>query len=238
VLRNRIKADAILWDFDGTLADSAAKNYNITLQILEKVAPHLTGGNLPSWLQNKTNYHKAIQGAENWRDLYRDYFGMALEDIQAAGPMWEEHQASDNTEVTLYSGILETIHELAGTPMGISSANSSYNINRVLINHGITSLFKSVIGYETFSPETQKPAAEPGMQCLDEVLDDAQGKTIIYVGDHVADVIFSRNIAAKLGPSSTVISVVVTYSGAEPESWRAQPDAVIEHPAELAAWVK
>jgi phosphoglycolate phosphatase-like HAD superfamily hydrolase len=238
VLRNKIKADAILWDFDGTLADSAAKNYNITLQILAKVAPHLTGGNLPTWLQNKTNYHKAIQGAENWRDLYRDYFGMALEDIQAAGPMWEEHQASDNTEVTLYDGILETIHELAEIPMGISSANSSYNINRVLINNGITSSFRSVVGYETFPPETQKPAAEPGMQCLDEVLEDARGKTIIYVGDHVADVIFSRNIAAQLGPSSTVISVVVTYSGAEPESWRVQPDVVIEHPAELASWVK
>ena len=80
-INNRIKADAILWDFDGTLADSAAKNYNITLQILARVAPHLTDGNLPSWLQNKTNYHKAIQSAENWRDLYRDFFGMAL-----AGP--------------------------------------------------------------------------------------------------------------------------------------------------------
>jgi len=236
--RNGIKADAILWDFDGTLADSAAKNFNITLQILEKVAPHLSAGNLPTWLQNKTNYHKAIQHAENWRDLYRDYFGMALEDIQAAGPMWEEHQASDNTEVTLYDGILETISELAGVPMGISSANSSYNINRVLINNGITSSFRSVIGYETFPPETQKPAAEPGMQCLGEVLEDARGKTIIYVGDHVADVIFSRNIAAQLGPSSTVISVVVTYSGAEPESWRVQPDEIIENPAELLAWVK
>ena len=238
MLRNKIKADAVLWDFDGTLANSTAKNYNITLQILEKVAPHLTEGNLPSWLQSKTNYHKAIQGAEDWRDLYRDYFGMALEDIQAAGPMWEEHQASDNTEVTLYDGILETILELVEIPMGISSANSSYNINKVLINHGITSSFRSVVGYETFPPETQKPAAEPGMQCLDEVLEDARGKTIIYVGDHVADVIFSRNIAAQLGPSSTVISMVVTYSGAEPESWRVQPDVVIKHPAELASWVK
>lgn len=236
MLKNRTKADAILWDFDGTLADSAAKNYNITLQILARVAPHLTGSNLPDWLLNKTNYHKAIQGAENWRDLYRDYFGMALEDIQAAGPMWEEHQASDNTEVTLYDGILETINDLAGIPMGISSANSSYNINRVLINNNITSSFRSVIGYETFPPETQKPAAEPGIQCLAEVLEDARGKTIIYVGDHVADVIFSRNIAAQLGPASTVISVVVTYSGAEPDSWRVQPDEIIEHPSELTRW--
>jgi phosphoglycolate phosphatase-like HAD superfamily hydrolase len=240
--KRRIKADAILWDFDGTLADSTAKNYNITLQILDKVAPHLTGGNLPRWLQNKTNYHEAIQQAENWRDLYRDFFGMALEDIQAAGPMWEDHQedhqAQDNTEITLYDGILETISELADIPMGISSANSSYNINRALNNHGIISSFRSVVGYEKFSPEAQKPAAEPGMQCLEEVLEETHGKTIIYVGDHVADVIFSRNIADRLGPSSTVISVAVTYSGADPESWRIQPDEVIEAPAELADWIR
>jgi len=234
----RIKADAILWDFDGTLADSAAKNYNITLQILDKVAPHLTGGSLPSWLQNKTNYHKAIQHAENWRDLYRDYFGMALEDIQAAGPMWEDHQAEDTTEVTLYDGILETINKLAKIPMGISSANSSYNINRVLNDHGIISSFRSVVGYEKFPPEAQKPAAEPGMKCLNEVLKETRGKTIVYVGDHVADVIFSRNIADSLGPSSTVISVAVTYSGAKPEGWRIQPDEVIGSPVELADWVR
>ena len=234
----KIKADAILWDFDGTLADSSAKNYNITLQILDKVAPHLTSGILPSWLQNKANYHKAIQQAENWRDLYRDYFGMALEDIQAAGPMWEDHQAQDNTEVTLYDGIVDTINELATIPMGVSSANSSYNINRVLNNNGIISSFRSVVGYETFPPEAQKPAADPGMQCLAEVLEETDGKTIVYVGDHVADVIFSRNIADRLGPSSTVISVAVTYSGAEPDRWRVQPDEVIESPAELADWVK
>jgi len=236
-VNKQIKADAILWDFDGTLADSTAKNFNITLQILERVAPHLLSGDLPNWLRNKTNYHKAIQKAENWRDLYRDYFGMALEDIQAAGPMWEDHQAQDDTEVTLYDGILETINKLVKIPMGISSANSSYNINRVLNNNGIISSFRSVVGYEKFPPEAQKPEADPGMKCLREVLKETRGKTIIYVGDHVADVIFSRNIAERLGPSSTVISVAVTYSGAEPERWRVQPDAVIETPVELVSWI-
>jgi len=238
----RIKADAILWDFDGTLADSAAKNIAITRQILEKVAPQLTGSNLPSWLQNETDYHKANHGAENWRDLYRDYFGMNADDIQAAGPMWEEYQASDKTEVKLFDGILETVSELMNIPMGISSANSSCNINKVLNTHGITSFFRSVIGYETFPPEAQKPAADPGLKCLGEVLDEglaqARGKTIIYIGDHIADVIFARNIADSLGPSSTVISVVVTYSGAEPDTWRVQPDEVIGNPTELAAWVR
>ena len=230
----KIKADAVLWDFDGTLADSAAKNIAITKQILEKVAPHLTGENLPRWLQNETDYHKANHGAENWRDLYRDYFGMNTEDILAAGPMWEQYQALDKTEVKLFDGILETLNELAHIPMGVSSANSSNNINRVLNINNIRSSFRSVVGYETFPTEAQKPVADPGIKCLDEVLQDAKGKTIIYVGDHIADVIFSRNIAAQLDSSSTVISVVVTYSGAEPDRWRMQPDEVIGHPRELA----
>lgn len=235
--RKHLNADAILWDFDGTLADSAAKNIAITKQIMARLSPDKTGDNLPGWLQSKAEYHKAIHGAENWRDLYRDYFGMSTEDIQAAGPMWREHQARDNTEVRLFDGILETLQLLTEIPMGVSSANSSYNISRVLNNHGIMSFFRSIVGYDDFSPETQKPAADPGLKCLDEVLEDCRGKTIIYVGDHIADVIFSRNIADRLGPSSTVISVIVTYSGAEPNSWRVQPDAVIDKPTDLLAWL-
>jgi N-acetyl-D-muramate 6-phosphate phosphatase len=238
VIRKRIKADAILWDFDGTLADTAAKNIAITKQILEKLAPELTGSNLPIWLQTEADYHKANHGAENWRDLYRKYFGLNAENIQVAGPLWKEYQARDNTEVKLFDGILETISLLAKIPMGISSANSSCNINRVLNNHGIESYFRSVIGYEDFSSEAQKPAADPGLKCLDEVLKDARGKTIIYVGDHIADVIFARNIAASIGPSSTVISIAVTYSGAEPDQWRVQPDEVIESPTDLVAWLR
>ena len=238
MIRKRIKADAILWDFDGTLADTAAKNIAITKQILEKLAPELTGSNLPIWLQTEADYHKANHGAENWRDLYRNYFGLNAENIQVAGPMWKEYQARDNTEVKLFDGILETISLLAKIPMGISSANSSCNINKVLNMHGIKSCFRSVIGYEDFSPEAQKPAADPGLKCLGEVLEDARGKTIVTVGDHIADVIFARNIAASVGPSSTVVSVAVTYSGAEPDRWRVQPDEVIESPTDLVAWLK
>jgi len=238
VIRQRLKADAILWDFDGTLADTAAKNIAITKQILASIAPRLTGSNLPVWLQNEADYHKANHGAENWRDLYRDYFGMSAADIEAAGPLWEAYQARDNTKVALFDGILETLSELAQIPMGISSANSSYNINRVLNKSGIISFFRSVIGYEAFPPEAQKPAPEPGLKCLGEVLQEVRGKTIVYVGDHIADVIFARNIAASLGPSCTVISVIVTYSGAQPGRWRVQPDEVIEDPAELIAWLR
>ena len=83
--------DAVLWDFDGTLADSAAKNIAITKQILAKVAPRLTGEGLPRALRSIDDYHVANHGAENWRELYRDYFGMTADEIQVAGPMWNTY---------------------------------------------------------------------------------------------------------------------------------------------------
>ena len=233
-----IKADAVLWDFDGTLANSAAKNIAITRQILAHVAPRLTGDKLPRYLQSEADYHFANHAADHWRDLYRDYFGMTPDEIENAGPLWETHQMLDRTAVTLFEGVVDTVTQLSGFPQGICSANATRNIRQVLVEHGINSAFTSVIGYEDLPHHHQKPAPDGGLKCLQEIFGDTQGKTIIYVGDHVADVLFSRGLAERLHPSNTVISVVVTHSGAQPQQWRQQPDIVIESPAELIARVQ
>ncbi len=235
--RKPIKADAILWDFDGTLADSAAKNIAITKQILARVAPRLTGENLPHYLKSVANYHVANHGADHWRDLYRNYFGMNTEEIETAGPLWETYQLLDATGVTLFDGILDTVKRLSGFPQGICSANSTSNIRQVLDGHGITSAFQSVIGYEDLPYNEQKPAPDGGLKCLREIFGQVQGKTIVYIGDHIADVIFARGLGERLDPSNTVISVTVTYSGADPGRWSQQPDEVIENPSELTDWI-
>ena len=232
------KVDAILWDFDGTLADSSAKNIAITKQILARVAPRLTGDNLPRSLQSEADYHIANHGADHWRDLYRDFFGMTTTEIETAGPLWETYQSLDNTGVTLFDGILDTVTRLSYLPQGICSANSTNNIRQVLDGHGLDSAFQSVIGYEDLPHHEQKPAPDGGLKCLQKIFGQTQGKTIIYVGDHIADVLFARGLGERLGPSNTVISVVVTYSGAKPDQWREQPDEVIESPSDLAAWIK
>jgi phosphoglycolate phosphatase-like HAD superfamily hydrolase len=237
-IKKPLKVDAILWDFDGTLADSTAKNIAITKQILARVAPRLTGDNLPRSLQSEADYHIANHGADHWRDLYRVFFGMTNDEIETAGPLWETYQSLDNTDVTLFDGILDTVTRLSHLPLGICSANSTSNIRQVLSNHGIDSAFQSVIGYEDLPHHEQKPAPDGGLKCLQEIFGHTSGKTIIYVGDHIADVIFARGLGEQLGPSNTVISMVVTYSGAKPDQWREQPDEVIESPSDLATWIK
>jgi phosphoglycolate phosphatase-like HAD superfamily hydrolase len=233
-----IKPDAILWDFDGTLADSAAKNIAITKQILARIAPRLTGSNLPRYLQNEADYHFANHNADNWRDLYREFFGMTPDEIENAGPLWESYQMLDKTRVALFDGVAETIEQLSNLPQGICSANATGKIRQVLEEHGISSAFQSVIGYEDLPHHHQKPAPDGGLKCLREIFGETRGKTILYVGDHVADVLFARGLAERLGPSNTVISVVVTHSGAKPQQWRVQPDEVIDNPAALTALVK
>lgn len=230
-------ADAILWDFDGTLADSAAKNIAITKQILARVAPRLTGEFLPKSLRSVADYHIANHGACNWRELYRDYFGMTPEEIETAGPLWESYQMRDSTSVPLFDGIAETIHRLSNYPLGICSANATDNIRQVLNEHNLDSAFHSIVGYEDLPHHEQKPAAGGGMRCLMEIFGEIRDKTILFVGDHIADVKFARNLGDRLHPSNTVISFVVTWSGANPERWNVQPDQVIDRPLELTNWI-
>jgi hypothetical protein len=45
---------------------------------------------------------------------------------------------------------------------------------------------------------------------------------------------FARNISRDIDGSNTVISIAVSYSGAEPEEWDHQPDKIITRPQELA----
>jgi phosphoglycolate phosphatase-like HAD superfamily hydrolase len=235
--RKHIRVDAVLWDFDGTLADSAAKNIAITKQVLARVAPHLTGEKLPLPLQSKAHYHHAIHGANHWRDLYREFFDMSTDEIDAAGPLWQTYQMNDKTGVPLFDGIAEAVAELSHLPQGICSANASQNIRQVLDQQGLGSAFQSVIGYETLPDHQQKPAPDGGLQCLQEIFGQTSGKTIVYVGDHVADAIFARGLDERLGQNNTVISVAVTYSGSQPANWSVQPDEVIDSPAELTAWL-
>lgn len=235
--KKTVKADAILWDFDGTLADSSAKNIAITKKILEQVAPHLCGENLPRSLSSKAEYHIANHGADHWRDLYRDYFGLTVEETEIAGPMWAPHQMLDQTEVTLFEGISETLEQFSAYPQGICSANASPLIRQVLEEHGVHHYFHSVIGYENLPEEQQKPAPDGGLMCLAEIFEDTRNKTIVFIGDHIADVIFARGLEKRLGPSSTVVSAIVTYSGADPHKWAMQPDMVFDQLTDLSDWV-
>jgi HAD superfamily hydrolase (TIGR01549 family) len=225
--------DAILWDYDGTLVNSAPKNIDITKQILSVVAPHLTGRNLPASLQSESAYHEANHKSKNWQELYQKYYGLTIEETIKAGPLWTKYQAKNNTPVNFYPGIQSVIRELASFPHGICSQNSSKNIWRVLKEDKLHTMFKAVIGYSDVANSAQKPLPDSGIQCLAEIFSDSSDKTIMYIGDHEADVHFAHSLGEKLGKRAKVIAVAVTYSGSNPQLWDYQPDFTLAKPKDL-----
>ncbi len=230
-------ADAILWDYDGTLVNSVPKNIAITKQILSIVAPHLTRSNLPVCLQSEGNYHIANHQAKNWQDLYVNYYGMTENEMLKAGSFWSEYQLKNRTPVELFAEIKETINQI-NIPQGICSQNSSENIHQVLKINQLSNKFTSIIGYDDIPSSMQKPAPFSGIKCLQEIFGTIKNKTIIYIGDHEGDVEFARNIAKELQAKNKVISIVASYSGADVNAWSYQPDYELKTPSDLLKIIK
>lgn len=107
-----MKIDAILWDYDGTLVHSAPKNIAITLQILDVVAPRLTGNQLPQYLKSEEAYHFANHQAVNWQDLYVNYYGMTTSEMLHAGTLWSEYQRLNTTPVAMFPFVKECISQI------------------------------------------------------------------------------------------------------------------------------
>jgi len=228
-----MKADVILWDYDGTLVNSVPKNIDITKQILSIVAPHLTGENLPGCLKSEAAYHEVNHNSKNWQDLYKNYYGLNDGEITKAGKLWAAYQLKNNTPVSLFPGIEDLINELSWLPHGICSQNSADNIRNVLEDNKMNEHFKAVIGYNDVANDAQKPLPESGIKCLANIFGETKDKLILYIGDHEGDVRFARNLASKLCKSNKVISLAATYSGATPDSWFYKPDFTLSTPVDL-----
>ncbi|MBL7995565.1 HAD family hydrolase [bacterium] len=227
-----MKVDAIIWDYDGTLVNSVPKNLDVTKQILSVVAPRLTGEHLPNSLKSEFVYRTANHQAKNWQDLYVSYFGMTETEMLEAGKLWTEYQLKNSTPVELFPLIRQTIDQI-GVPQGICSQNSSENINRALKKNNLSHKFSSIVGYDDIPHNEQKPSGFGGIKCLEQLLDTITEKSILYIGDHEMDVEFARNLKERLSDNSTVVSIVVKYSGADTTSWIHKPDFEISSPPEL-----
>jgi beta-phosphoglucomutase-like phosphatase (HAD superfamily) len=137
---------AIIWDYDGTLVDTRAKNFNVTKRIMR----HLVGVKSSEYpaLQSLEQYIRATRNAKNWRELYRNEFAMNEDEINKAGSLWTEYQLSDDSESPLFEGIDEVIRSLSGYPNLIFSQNSRSNIAQVLEGKDLMRCFVDIIGYE------------------------------------------------------------------------------------------
>ena len=229
---------AVIWDFDGTLVDTRAKNMAVNRVIVEEI----TGRPWSDWpvLQSLAEYERLLRRVRNWRDLYMTEFGLSASDTDRAGSMWGALQAADRTPAPVFDGISATLDALTAMPHGIVSQNSSATIADLLGAVGLGDRFATIIGYEEVGRDRQKPDPEGLLACLETLL-EPRGGAVLFVGDHPTDTECAvlANEALGADDEPRVLAVAACFGDVcDADEWSTRPHFVARHPSDVAAIVR
>lgn len=236
---NGMTYKAIIWDYDGTLVDTRAKNFSVTKKIMRRLMG-MKSGEYPA-LQSLEAYIRATRTAKNWRELYRSEFHMNEYEIDEAGKLWTEHQLSDDSEVTFFEGIEEAIRSLSRYPNLIFSQNSRSNIAQVLERKDLLRCFVDIVGYEELASGNQKPAPDGLLLCINK-MKATTCEHVFFIGDHETDTLCGHNANEELrnrNSGARIINVAAFY-GAENDAsdWRIKPDHIVTSPPAIVDYVE
>lgn len=227
---------AVIWDFDGTLVDTRAKNFAVTCTLVAQV----TGSpatDVPA-LSSMAAYEAALLRHQHWQDFYRHELGLGEAELLEAAGLWVEAQARDRTAAPAFDGVVDVLDELGHLPHGIVSLNASDNITRIIGELGIGSRFGEVLGFEAVPFERRKPEPDALLLCMDRLNARVPG-TVIYIGDHETDTLCAARAHASLdadGVPIRVVSVAAAFgTSADVGSWSKRPDYVARSARELLA---
>ncbi len=232
--------NAVLWDYDGTLADSYEKNYYVTLEVLRKGVPRLYR-EPPAALASVATFFEAVTVFEDWRKLYTECYGMTPEETELAGRLWSVCQRESTLTAPLFDGVGEILQRYGDRKQGIVSQNSGEEIRVVLHDNGLDGCVGYVCGYTDVPQFSPKPSPVPFLKCVEMLHIQPSADKIVYIGDHEEDVLFVRNIRRYYednGVPIRILSVAASYSGSRPATWEHQPDYVAHSIKELAAILK
>ena len=206
-LLKKIAVDLIVFDLDGTLADSlpdltVAANYTCRrLGLPERqpgaIAAMIGGG--------ERKFMERLAGPDH-QDLVDDCLAIYL----------DYYSAHSGDLTRLYPGVQETLEELAGKDLAVLSNKFQPLTERVLETLGVAHFFKARRGGGAGLP--LKPSPEPLLALMRDL--GAGPERTLMVGDKPAD------ISTALGAGARV--AVVTYGYGDLESLRAAaPDFIL-----------
>ncbi len=228
-----MKVRAFLWDFDGTLADTRHKNFNVTCRILNGLHPEAAAK--APLQQGPEGYDQAYRHLSNWREFYTRHLGFSEEETDQAGRLWSRYQMEDETPMPLFEGIAETLGQLRHRPHAVVSQNARPVIERALAAADLHDFFTSVVGYEEVPIRRQKPEPDGILLSLRHL--NLDSGTVLFVGDHPTDMLTAHNANQALrasGAKIQVFSVAAAYScGDSWKDWPHPPDHVAAHPREI-----
>lgn len=203
------KINTLLFDWDGTLVDSAKLGERAFEQSFSALGVYFD--------------HEVYQAvySPNWYTVY-EAMSVPKEKWQLADDLWVQHYGEQAAEAM--PGAPETIKDLKqkGYRLGIVSSGNECRIAREIIESGFDGFFETVVCNEQM--QNKKPHPE-GLEMAMRSLGCVSAATC-YVGDSPEDI--------EMGKRAEVFTVGVRSN--YPTSWKLEnyePDILIESLAEL-----
>jgi len=190
--------DLIIWDWDGTVANSTGM---ITQAIL--LAAKQVG--LPALSDEKARSIIGLGLRESIQLLYGD---ISEEKVQQLATQYKANYFANEGEILLFEGAEETIKTLSrrGYKQAVATGKSRRGLNLALQHCGLGNFFQSTRTVdECFS--------KPHPQMLDELMDNlvAMPERTLMIGDTSYDLQMAKNAGVK--------SIGVSYGAQKSSQW-------------------
>ena len=191
--------DLIVWDWDGTIADSTGMITNAILKAAEQVG-------LPALTPEVASSIIGLGLRESIEALYGD---ISVEQAQALAKQYNANYYASESEILLFAGAVETIAELdrRGFKLAVATGKGRRGLNFALEHSGLGRHFHATRTVdECFS--------KPHPQMLDELMDDLVilPERTLMIGDTSYDLHMAKNAG--------VSAVGVTYGAQSADQWQ------------------
>ncbi len=206
----------VIFDVDGTLANSVGFFYDIALEILR-----LAGA--PAVSQEQVYALMRLGDAAPLEKLFPPDFPNPSATLKRiVDERMHEWMRQYHEETEAIPGSVELLHDLRAKGIQLGIATSSGRALPFLDRWGVRHLFDGIVGREDV--ESRKPHPEPILKCLGHLQLDPH--EVAYVGDSIIDV--------QAGKAAGVYTIGV-LTGTSPHEILHQesPDHIVESVAEL-----
>lgn len=167
---------AVLFDFDGTLVDSAEASFRCYQRTFENFGIHF----------DRQRYAETY--SPDWLRTYTAV-GLPQPSWEAANALWLEHYSCEIAPmIEGVDGVLKAF-ENAGLLQGIVTSGTRHRVIRDLDALGIRELFKVLVCAE--DAKKKKPHPEALMLALDQI--EVSTDQAVYVGDSPEDIGMARD---------------------------------------------
>jgi len=202
------KYATVIFDFDGTLADS----YQWFLSIFDEIAQRYS---LPQLDQSELRQLRKV----DIRQISRQ-FNIPLWKIVQIGSHLQKKMASQIDKVLLVEGMQAVLDELAAASvrMAVVTSNAEENVKQVLGPHNVSRFEAFETGVTLYGKKAK----------FDRVLKklDVDPSSVLSVGDELRDMKSSHQAGIAFG--------AVSWGATELETFRAhKPDELFSHPADI-----